>query len=89
MVDIQKPFYSSNSVIKSEFPNLAENVKQALDHARAKKMMVVHVRAVYNEQVSPWIQNFRAMNPNKWDCLGTKTYVIVHNINLPRSPGSQ
>ena len=40
-----------------------------LKFGREKKMKIVHVRAVYNENVSPWIKNFRVMNPEKWDCI--------------------
>ena len=40
-----------------------------LKFGREKKMKIIHVRAVYNENVSPWIKNFRVMNPKMWNCI--------------------
>ena len=56
-------------MIALEFENQAKNVADMLKFGREKKMKIVHVRAVYNENVSPWIKNFRVMNPEKWDCI--------------------
>ena len=67
MVDIEKPFYSENQQIRTNFPDFKSNVEKTLALARHRKIKVVHVRAVYNEEKSPWISNFRKMNPNKWD----------------------
>ena len=69
LVDIQQPFYSKNDQIKSEFPDFANNVTEALKYARANGIKVVHIRAVYSEEKSPWISTFRKMNPEKWDWL--------------------
>jgi len=74
LVDIQKPFYSNNKQIKESFPGKAhpwsvisififldfqKNIEEAINVARKNKMLIVHVRAVYNEQLSPWIKTFR------------------------------
>ena len=111
LVDIQKPFYSNNDIIRSNFPNFGKkgfqvsvsacirnsdsepvgtdlnrsgslisvhceklenptkNVADMLKFGRENKMKIVHVRAVYNENVSPWIKNFRVMNPKMWNCI--------------------
>ena len=53
LVDFHKPFYSDNAEILRNFPQLTENVIQALAYAREKGMMVVHVRAEYSMRVSP------------------------------------
>jgi len=38
---------------------------QLLANCRAAGVEVVHIRAVYNEQVSPWIRWWRELNPDK------------------------
>lgn len=65
MVDAQKPFYSENPKIQKVFPNFGKNTAALLKHARKNGFLVVHVRAVYNESVSPWISNFRRLNKGK------------------------
>ena len=66
-------------------------LNKALDHARKTGIMVVHIRAVYNEQVSPWLRNFKVKNPVKWsiqypsgkidnDC--TEEFAIEHENEL-------
>ena len=52
-----------------KFENSTKNVADMLKFGRENKMKIVHVRAVYNENVSPWIKNFRIMNPKMWNCI--------------------
>ena len=56
-------------VHREKLENPTKNVADMLKFGRENKMKIVHVRAVYNENVSPWIKNFRVMNPKMWNCI--------------------
>lgn len=80
VVDVQQVFYSQNEQVNAAFPQLKDNISTLLQRVRAADTaesddtsatlagieLVVHVRAVYKEELgSAWMPFFRALNPDK------------------------
>jgi nicotinamidase-related amidase len=68
LVDVQQAFFSDIPDIGTAFPDFQHNVERLLALCRsdaAAGLDVVHVRAVYNPEVSAWTSYWHALNPEK------------------------
>jgi nicotinamidase-related amidase len=67
VVDIQKAFYTELPQIAETFPEFKTNVARLLSLCRSLGIEVVHIRAVYNPEQSPWTPYWKVLNPDKKD----------------------
>lgn len=64
VVDVQRDWYSQ-SVVSSEFPELAHTLPRLIGHCRQAQMPVVHVRAKYDTDAARHMAFFKRLNPEK------------------------
>lgn len=67
LIDVQRAFFSDIPPIGAAFPDFRHNVERLLGLCRSDEVgiEVVHVRAVYNPEVSAWTAYWHALNPDK------------------------
>jgi len=65
LIDVQEAFWTGVPAIREAFPNFKENVIKLLAWARRSGLHIVHIRAEYNRELSPWLTPFLELNPDK------------------------
>ena len=65
VVDVQPEFWSDCVHVSKDFPEFPAKCARALSACRAAGALVVHVRADYSEERSPWLAQFALLNPGK------------------------
>merc|ERR1712117_479071 len=64
-VGLQESWVGSKSNILATFSGLPEAVQRVFMAARACGMPLVHIRAKYTHDASPWVPFFKSLNPEK------------------------
>jgi len=67
VVDVQKDFFSAIPAVQESFPNFDQRVRRLISFARDTGIDVIHVRAVYEPDISisPWTKYWAELNPDK------------------------
>mmetsp|Transcript_24383 Transcript_24383/g.59164 ORF Transcript_24383/g.59164 Transcript_24383/m.59164 type:complete len:201 (+) Transcript_24383:45-647(+) len=64
-VDLQEAWVGDSSPLHQVFPNFRPAVTRLFAWARGASVPLVHIRARYTLEDSPWVPNFTELNPEK------------------------
>jgi nicotinamidase-related amidase len=65
VVDVQPEYWSNCAEVRKDFPEFPANCSRAIAACRRAGVLVVHVRADYRAERSPWLAQFQRLNPDK------------------------
>ena len=72
VVDVQPEYWKHADEIRRDFPDFPANLSRTLAACRSQKNAVVWIRADYRDDVSPWLPQFRDLNPGKGGIIPLK-----------------
>lgn len=65
IVDVQPEYWSDCPAVRQDFPNFPQQMKELLETVRAKDAKCIWVRAEYDYEKSPWLQQFARLHKGR------------------------